>query len=282
MAEKTVIDFDDYEAPQYEEYVGDDPRPGWYTFELIKVGWNDDDTLRWIFQCVDEPYAGWPGFVYANFDPASTKWKNQEVARAIQGGAEKKLEVDFDNDKDVAGLIKRAKRVKGKVERRTNQDTGEERVQLRKVRPLLEEAGAPATTRTRRSAAADVEPEPEPVVEDSVEGDDEPYTEEELNEMSIDDLKEILKDELDQEVPAKGRRESEDKYAEKLTGLIMAAQEADGEGDDFGDGEDAFEEPAAEPEPEATPARRRRGTAAKAAPAKAAAPAATPRRRRGA
>src|ERR1700754_110159 len=112
---KTVIDFDDYEGDKYDDYTGDDPRPGWYTFELTKVAWygEDQESLRWIFVIADGPFAGWPGFVYGNFD--STKWKNQEVARAIQGGAEKPLAVDFDNERAVAALIKKAHRVRGKV-----------------------------------------------------------------------------------------------------------------------------------------------------------------------
>jgi hypothetical protein len=269
---KTVIDFDDYEPPTYEEYDGDDPRPGWYTFELSRVGWSDEDTLRWIFLCTDEPYTGWPGMVFANF--GTTKWKNQEVARAIQGGRESKLQVDFDNEKEVAALVKKAKRVRGKVERRRNPETGDERIVLRKVRPLVEEAGGT----TRRAAAADVEPDPEPPVESEAAENDEPYTEEELNEMELSDLKEILKDELEMDVPAKGRRESEEAYADKLVGLILEAQGEDN-GDDFGEGEEGFAEPEPEPEPEPAPARRRRGAAA-AKPETPPAKAAPARRRR--
>lgn len=276
MAEKTVIDFDDYEPPQYEEYDGDDPRPGWYTFELSNVGWSDDDTLRWIFLCVDEPYAGWPGMAYANF--GTTKWKNQEVARAIQGGAEKPLSVDFESDAQVKALVKKAKRVRGKVERRRNPETGDERIVLRKVRPLLEDAEK-GSARTRAPKAEDLaEDVAEDTAPEAAEGNDEPYTEDELNEMGLDDLKEILKDELEQEVPAKARRQSEDDYADKLVQLILSAQQAEENGDDFGEGEEAFAEPEPEPAPEPTTRRRRGATATKATPAEAA-PATTRRRR---
>jgi hypothetical protein len=285
---KYTINMDDYEPPTYDEYDGEDPRPGWYVFELadVLVYDADDNKLQWVFKVVDEPYKGWPGMMFAN--DSSTKWINQQIAIAIQGGAEKPLAFDPEDEKSVAALVKRAKRVKGKVEKRTyNEET---RLSLRKVRPLLEEAGSTSGRgRSRASAAEDLTPEPTPE-EAPAEGNDEPYTQEELDAMPLEDLAAILKDDYDMEVPAKGRRESEDDYAAKLADLILAAQEAeggedvDGNADDFGDGAAAFEEPAADPEPEPATTRRRRGAAAKAAPekaapAKAAAAPATRRRR---
>lgn len=277
---KVTIDFDDYEGSQYEEYQGDDPTPGWYTFELKKVGYTDEseDSLRWIFEIADGPYAGWPGFVFANF--GTTKWKNQETLRAVQGGKETKLSLDFANEKQVAAFIRKAKRVRGKVENRTNNETGETRLSLRKVRPLLEDA-----------STKPAKPEPDEDL-DELEGADEAvegYTEDELADMSLADLKKILKGEF--EYNAKQLRSIKDEDA--AIDAILAAQEeaeeeaeepeADEEGedfdDDFEDGEEEEEEP--EPEPEPAP-RRRRGTAAtKAAPAKKAAAPAQRRSRRG-
>jgi hypothetical protein len=274
---KTVIDFEDYEEPTWEEYTGDEPRPGWYDFVLDKVGYvnEEDETIRWIFTIDEEPYKGWAGMIFA--DMGNRKWLMQQVVYAITG-QKKALSVDFENDKDVAALVKKALRVRGKVESRTFND--ETRISLRKVRPIDGDAAKPAG-RSSRAKAADVAPEPEP--EPAAEENNEPYTKEELDAMSIEDLTAILGEDMGQDVPTKGRRESEDAYGGKLADLILAAQEAEAgdNADDFGEGEAAFEEPAAdpEPEPEPAPARRRRGAAA--APAKAAAPAATTRRRRG-
>lgn len=272
---KTVIDFKDYEGDKYETYTGDDPRPGWYTFELQTVGWygEDGETLRWILVIADGPFSGWPGMVFGNMD--STKWKNQEMARAIQGGIEKPLAVDFDKPKEVEALVKRAKRVRGKVALNTNPQTQETRLSLRKVAPLLED-----TSTTRKGAPADDLDEADELngtVDDVVEGEDGDYTEDELGEMALADLKGILKDEF--EYNARQLRSIKDEDA--AIDAILAAQEeedaddpeagddTDAEGDfddDFADGDTPAEDPEPEPEP-----RRRRGAAAtKAAPAKAA------------
>lgn len=281
---KTVIDFGDYNPPTYDEYDGDEPRPGWYTFELQKVGWYGDDqeSLRWIFVIADGPFAGWAGFVFGNM--STTKWKNQEATRAIQGGSEKKLAVDFDSDKEVAALIKRAKRVRGKVENNTNPNTGETRLSLRKVRPLLED------TSTRKAS----EPDDLDEVEDA-EGDDEPYTAEELADMDIKELKGILKDEFDLTVAelrtlktvkaaAAAILEAQEEEPEEETEGDAAedADEDDDFDDDFDEDADADEEVDEEPEPEPEPAPRRRRAAAptKAAPAKKAAAAVPAQRTR--
>lgn len=275
MGTKTTIDFDDYEGQQYDEYQGDDPKPGWYTFELQRVGYTDDseESLRWIFVIADGPYQGWAGFVFANFD--TTKWKNQETLRAVQGGKEQKVSLDWSNEKATAAFVRKAKRVRGKVESYANKETGDIRLSLRKVRPLLEDAST-----TRVSKADDLSEEVEEVqgTEADVEGD---YTEDELGEMNLKELKAILKDEF--EYNAKQLRSIKDEDA--AIDAILAAQEeagddpeaeddddtdddADGDFDDDFD-EDATEETEPEPEPEPAP-RRRRAAATKAAPAKAA------------
>lgn len=280
MGSKTIISFDDYNPPTYDEYDGDDPKPGWYDFDLQKMSWasEDQDSIRWIFVIAEGPFAGWAGFIYGNFD--STKWKNQEVARAIQGGKETPLSVDLDNDKSIALVIKKAQRVRGKVELFTNKETGDQRLQLRKVRPL---DGGSVKGNKVAEVDADVEPEVD-VIED--------YTEAELTDMDLKELKAILKDEFG--FQAKELREI--KTSKAAIKAILEEQEADEEGedateededeeaadggtddatdeDDFDDDFDDSQEEEAEPEPE--PARRRRGTApaAKEAPAKKAAPA---------
>lgn len=296
---KTTIDFDDYKGQQYDEYQGDDPKPGWYTFELQKVGYTDEseDSLRWIFVIADGAYAGWPGFVFANFD--STKWKNQETLRAVQGGSEKAVSLDWGNEKATAAFVKKAKRVRGKVESYANAETGEVRLSLRKVRPLLEDAST-----KRASAPADDLDDTADV--DEINGTDEegfePYTEEELGEMKLPALKAILKDEFDfsaadlrklktSAAAIEAILEVQEEDADEDTDEDDDDTDGDGADDDFdddfddADGDDEDEDTEPEPEPEPAP-RRRRGAAAtktapakKAAPAKAAAPAQRRRRR---
>lgn len=280
---KTVIDFKDYEGDKYETYTGDEPKPGWYTFELQTVGWygEEKESLRWIFVIADGPYAGWAGFVFGNFD--STKWKNQETARAIQGGAEKPLAVDFDKDSEVKALIKRAKRVRGKVAMNTNPATGETRLSLRKVAPLLEDAST-----VRKAAPADDLDEIEDAATEAA--DDEPYTEDELADMKLPELKGILKDEFDFSAADLRKLKTSDAAIDAILDAQEAEVEGDGEADGEGefdddfddstDGDAAEEEQEPEPEPEPAPRRRRAATATKAAPAKAAAPAQRTRRRR--
>ena len=296
---KTTIDFGDYNPQQYDEYQGDDPRPGWYTFELQKVGYTDEteESLRWIFVIADGAYQGWPGFVFANFD--STKWKNQETLRAVQGGAEKAVSLDWGNEKATAAFVKKAKRVRGKVESYTNPETGDTRLSLRKVRPLLEDAST-----TRKGAPADdLDDQIEDAATEADEEGFEPYTEEELGEMKLPALKAILKDEFD--FSAADLRKLKTSAA-AIEAILEVQDEdegdedadeddddTDGDGadgdfdDDFDDADSDDEDTDEEPEPEPEPApRRRRGAAAtktapakKAAPAKAAAPAQRRRRR---
>ena len=278
---KLIVDFDDYTPQQYDEYDGDEPRPGWYTFELQKVAWygEDQETIRWIFVIADGPYAGWAGFVYSNMD--TTKWKTQETVRALQGGKESKVALDLDNDKAVAAFIKKAKRVRGKVENQKNRETEELRLSLRKVRPLLEEAG------NKPSAPAD---DLDDLDDTAVDGTDEaaddlePYTEEELGEMKLPALKAILKDEFDFSAAdlraIKRQQDAIDAILEAQGDDEDDADQDADEDDDFDEDADTDEEPEPEPEPEPAPRRRRSATATKAAPAKAAAPAQRTRRTR--
>ena len=284
---KTTIDFNDYEAPKYQEYDGDDPKPGWYTLELQRVSQEEEDgDIRWIFVIADGgPYDGWAGFWYGNMD--NTKWKNQDAVRAIQGGAEKAISIDFTSEVACAALVKKAKRVRGNIRPNTNPNTGETRLSLRKVRPLLEEAGKSANAVKGAAAADDLE--------DTATDDEEPedYTREELADMDVKALKAILKDEFEFKVaelrPIKTQQAAIDAIIEAQGGdpEDEDADEADdadedgtddgdfdddfddADGDDDQDDDDADDEPEPEPEPEPAP-RRRRAAPAKAAPAKAA------------
>lgn len=286
---KVTIGFDDYEAPQYQEYDGDDPKPGWYTLELQRVGFTDADEtdIRWIFVIADGgPYDGWAGFWFGNMD--TTKWKNQDAARAIQGGAEKALTLDFADEKACAALVKRAKRVRGNIRPNTNPQTGETRMSLRKVRPLLEEAGKSANAAKGAAPADDLD--------DTSADDEEPedYTREELSDMDLKTIKEILKDEFEFKVaelrPIKTQQQAIDAVIEAQGGDPEeeegdAEEDSDAEDGDFDDDFDdadadddaeGDDDPEPEPEPEPEPAPRRRRAAPAATPAKTAPAKATP------
>jgi hypothetical protein len=274
MAKRTV-DFSDYQEPTYEEYTGEDPPANaWFTGKVVRGNYlEEDDQVRFIVEIVDHPdFAGWGRGWYAPFE-GNMKWKMQEIVRAIQGGKQTPVTIDWENDTAIANWLKKAKPIKFQTEKYNDA------IKIKKVRPLLDVAGG---------KAAGPKPAPEPELSSS-EDDPEPYTREELEDMSAGLLLDILQEEFevpDDEVPTKGRRMKEETYLDLLVDAVLAEQEtvndpeaADGDDDEFDDGFEQDPEP--EPEPEPEPAPRARRAAKKAAPAKAAAePAPTTRTRR--
>lgn len=273
------VTFDDYEGNQYEEYTGEDPRPGWYTAEVVKAEEKKDDD-QVMFICVirdHDVYAGWARAWYGSFD-GNTKWKLQDIIRAIRNGDDKTtLKLDWANEAKVKAFLKK---YGGFIKIQVGPYN--ENMTIRKVRPMGD-AAAPAKTAAKTSA---------PVIEDEPDDEEvEPYTEQELTGVPLAELKAILKDEFEYTAAElKAVRNSKAAIA-----AILEAQEEDEEEetdevetddsddeefeDGFDDGEEEEEEEAEE-EPEPEPAPRRRATK-KAAPAKAApAPATTVRRRR--
>ena len=286
MVTKITIDFDDYEGREYEEYQGEDPRPGtWLNAEVVRATHQEDDEqISFVCKVVDHPdYEGWTRIWYANYS-GDRKWKAQEMIRALTG-QEKPVTLDWDNEKAVAAFLKKARKIRIQ--------TGEynDRINIRKVRPLLNAVPGTGTAKAAPPKAAPA-PEPEPVEEELSD-----YTAEELEEMDTSELEEIVTEEFEGELPKKPARDrTGSKYKEALVDAILELQgedeeeteseaEGDSEEEEFEDGfEDAGdadeeEEEEEEPEPEPAPrARRSRATAAKAAPAPAKA---TTRRRRG-
>ena len=282
------ISFDDYQEPTWEEYTGADPRPNqWYTGVLKKasptVSNNGEEQVQFIFEITEGEFAGWGRALYAPFE-GDFKWKMHQTLKALQGGATKDVSLDWDNEKAVANWVKKQKPVRIKT-REYN-----DRILIDKVGPLLELATAPAKREAELPGDTDA-------------GDDEAiedYTPEELNEMSVEDLVEVLTEEFEFEqgdLPEKGTgRGAAAKYKAALVAAILDEQEAGGDegddnqdavetaaaGEDDDDFDDDFDEDGDdEPEPEPAP-RARRGRAAKAAPAPEPAPAtrtATRRRR---
>jgi hypothetical protein len=286
MAKRTVS-FGDYTPPSYQEYTGDPPPAGrWFDGRAVRAKYlEEDDQVRFIIEIEDGDYAGWGKGWYAPFE-GNMKWKMQEILRAIQG-IEKDVTLDWDSEAAVAAFLK-----KGKTFKFLTEEYGGD-IKIKTVRPMLQ--GVPT------KGAASPAPSPQDVAPEADDEPVEPYTEEELEALSVDDLLEILADEFeveDDEMPEKPKRDRDgSKYKALLVDAILDEQDGD-EGSPETDGtavdpdpaeedadfEDGFEEdPEPEPEPEPAPARRaRKASPAKAAPAKAAPAkaAATTRRRR--
>lgn len=283
MAKRTVS-MADYKEPTWDEYTGEDPPGGIWLNGKVNRGKYDKDEDQMVFyiSVIDHPdFEGWTRGWFAPFE-GDLKWKFQEFLRAVMGGKIADVALDWENETAVTNWLKRAKPIKFQT-RSYDNSKGEGRISINKVRPLLEVAGG---TTTKGKAAAPA-PAPEPEVADDEEALED-YTEEELDGLGIDELKEILSDEFEADVPAKGRREKEDAYKDKLIDAILDAQD---EGEDPVEGEDGFEdgfedtpaEPEPEPEPEPAPRTRRSRAKAAAEPApepEPAAPAARTRRTR--
>lgn len=287
MAKRTV-DFSDYKEQEWDEYTGDDPRPGmWLNGKVVRARYDEeDDQVVFFVSVVDHAdYAGWTRGYYGPFE-GNVKWKLQEMLKALQGKAAP-VTLDWENETAVANWLKKQKTIRFQTEEYND------KIRIRKVRPLLEAVG------TGKAAPAPApSAEPDDAEDDTVED----YTQDELEAMPAEELAEILVEEFEYaeaDVPKKGRRQSADAYKEQLVNMILDEQDPDDEPDtaedgadeggaaEFEDGfEDAADESAEEPEPEPAP-RARRGRAAKATPAPAkaapakAAAATTTRRRRG-
>lgn len=303
MAKRT-IGFEDYQDRQFEDYTGEDPRPGtWLNAVVNRAKFlPDDDQVVFYCTVVDHPdYAGWTRGVYCPLESGdSIYWKTQDMILALQGGKKQAVTLDWENDTAVNNWLKKAKKIKIK--------TGEynERINIRSTRPLLEAVGTGSTARPQAPAATPT-PAPAPQAEPADDEALEDYTEDELNGMTAEELEEILTGEFEvpeDELPElTARQQRADKDGSKLKALLVAAvlqeqEDGEDEGDegegeapaaDEGDGEfeDGFDggddpEPESAPEPEPAPAPRTRRTRAAAAPEPepAAAPAPAGRTRR--
>lgn len=276
---KRKISFGNYKEQEWDEYTGDDPRPGmWLNAVCNRAKYDEaEDQVVFYLTVVDHPdFSGWTRGWYADLDEDSERyWKTHEIIRALQGGSTKDVEVDFENERALAAWLKKCKKI-----RLQTQDYND-KITIRKVRPLMEavEGGKSPAKATGAKAAPKAAPAPEPEPEDD---DLEPYTEAELQELEVDELEEILKDEFEvpedemPEMTARQKRADKDgsKYKALLIETILEEQEKEeGEGEGEPEGQDGeFDEgfaddPEPEPEPEPAPrARRSRAAAAKTEP----------------
>lgn len=240
------IDFEGYEPPR-ADYMGEDPRPGVYRFALRGVSRHTsdnsgNDSIRWIFICEDEPYAGWAAFVYTGLPDSDNFFRTQHIVRALQGGNTKKVQLNLD---DPEKFLAACKVVLGRV--KGEEYNGEIRGKLTTVAP---------DDGSVKSTAPDYE-------------DDEDLEDEDEYEDDIDD-------DADEEVDDEDDDDAEDDEEED------DEDDEDEDAEDEDDEEDDEEEEEDEPEPEPAPRRRRASKAAPAKAATKAAPAkkVAPRQRR--
>lgn len=116
-------------------YSGDIPKPGIYTFKLVKVGdhtasSSGADGTEWIFECVEAPYEGWRGWVYTNDD--TTAWKEVQILEALGIITKEDEEINTTHEK----IMKDASLVRCKITNETYED--EKRGRIRTVLPMPE------------------------------------------------------------------------------------------------------------------------------------------------
>ena len=135
---KYDIDFDDYEEKEGTGYDGEVPKKGTYDGVLVSfrehVSSNGNEGFEWVFEVTEEPYAGWRGWVYSNMD--STKWRTQQIVKAIQGGAEEKMSLapaPAGEDGTESKTVKKATPVRLRLGRETYED--EPRARIRTIMP---------------------------------------------------------------------------------------------------------------------------------------------------
>lgn len=103
---KVKRDYKDVDRSQEtQQYNGEEPKPGIYDFYLKKVddhegGQSEGNKLVWMFECTQEPYAGWAGWVYTNDSTAA--WKEVQVLEALGLLGEGETSLDMTHEQIVA------------------------------------------------------------------------------------------------------------------------------------------------------------------------------------
>lgn len=141
MAKKFKRNYADVDRSGEGQYAGDVPKPGIYDFKLVRVGEHtggqaDGEKSEWVFECTDEPYKGWRGYVYTN--DSSTAWKEVQVLEAL--GI---ITSDEDSvDETYESIMKKALPVRGRV--KNEEYEGEKRGRLNTVLPHPDSEGKKA------------------------------------------------------------------------------------------------------------------------------------------
>lgn len=192
-----VIEIDLNKVEVREAYDGDDPRPGFYTFQLVAAGTHTsqggNEGFKWVFSLRDHvEYEGWTRTVYSNLDPTSTKWKTEEILLALKGGnAVKgtkgaKVSLDMSDEDSVKRFIKQAKLVRGRVQRDRDSDDDDPSFDLGKI-IALDEAKLAARKAAVEALDDDEDEEEEDDDEDGFEDADEAEDEDEESDEEDED-----------------------------------------------------------------------------------------------
>jgi hypothetical protein len=111
MAKKFKRNYADVDRSNDGQYAGDVPKPGIYDFKLARVsehtgGTAEGEKSEWVFECTEEPYKGWRGYVYTN--DSSTAWKEVQVLEAlgILGSGEDDLDETYESIMKKAGPVR--------------------------------------------------------------------------------------------------------------------------------------------------------------------------------
>jgi len=211
-----VIDIDLNKVEVRDVYDGDDPRPGFYTFQLVQAGAHTSQAgaegFKWVFALRDSvDYEGWVRTVYSNLD--STKWKTEEILMALRGGnavkgtKAAKVRLDMNDEDSVERFIKQAKLVRGRVQRDRDSDDDEPTFGIGKI-IALDEAKMAARKAALEAADEDEDEDDEDEFEDAEEFDD-------ADEESDDDEDEESDEEDDEDSEDEDEDEDDDEEDEE-------------------------------------------------------------------
>jgi hypothetical protein len=239
-----VIDIDLNKVEVREAYDGEDPRPGFYTFECVTAGTHTSqggaEGFKWVFVLKDHPeYEGWTRTIYSNLE--STKWKTEEILLALKGGnavkgtKAAKVSLDMSSAESVKAFLKKAKLIRGRVSRERDSDDDDPSYGIGKIIALDE-----AKQAARASAKA------------ALEDDDEDEDEDEDGFEDATEFEDADEDDEDDSDDDEDEEEDDD-----------SDEEDDDEDSDDDDDEDDEDEEEEEEEPE-PPAKKAKKSSAKA------------------
>lgn len=132
MAKKFKRNYSDVDRSQEAQYSGAVPKPGIYDFKLHSVGEHtggeaDGEKSVWVFECTEEPFNGWRGYVYTN--DSSTAWKEVQILEALGIISSEDDEVD----ETYESIMKKAGPVRCRVTNETYEE--EKRGRIKTVLP---------------------------------------------------------------------------------------------------------------------------------------------------